>query len=244
MLNFASALVSGFFVLGAAAARVLLSSQGEQPFERDRRDHEFSHTLRRLSSLQRQPSAVNVGQVLLPSSLLMAEAYLNGAYLLPYQNLQNTVANNAPNPLRRANPIRRANPLRVAVVPQPQPLPQLSAFEARLNAIGFDSNQIPEEFIDPISFMIMNNPVKAATEILNSQGVVTQTMHRYDRTTYDNLNGICPENRLDFIEMQTDDELKSRIEAFVTQQESLHQQRQLQIMAVDARTSAEKRPTP
>ncbi|MGD9592072.1 MAG: U-box domain-containing protein [Candidatus Berkiella sp.] len=99
--------------------------------------------------------------------------------------------------------------------------PVENANEIRLKKIGFNLDNIPEEFIDPITMEVMNKPILAYTKFKNSSGEEQLTRHIYDEQTYKKFNGKCPENRLLFIESKVDDELKAKIEKFVQEQENL-----------------------
>lgn len=114
---------------------------------------------------------------------------------------------------------RSAQPI---VAPQPVGnLPVLNAnnFEQRLTDCGYDLNNVPEEFCCPISYQIMEEPVTAYTSYQNNSGQTIKTPHTYDKSSYNQFRGICPENRLPFISREDNVELKNRIEAFVSQAE-------------------------
>ena len=96
-----------------------------------------------------------------------------------------------------------------------------NAIEKRLTKIGYNTDQLPEKFIDPISCTVMSKPILAFTTIINSEGKESMTPHVYDEVTFKKLNGICPENRQYFTEFKEHLELKSEIESFVKEQEKL-----------------------
>lgn len=114
---------------------------------------------------------------------------------------------------------RRAQPM---VAPQPVgnlPVHNENNYEKRLTDCGYDLNQIPEEFCCPISYQIMEEPVTAYTSYQNNSGQTVKTPHVYDKSSYNQFRGICPENRLPFISREDNVALKNRIEAFVSQAE-------------------------
>lgn len=70
---------------------------------------------------------------------------------------------------------------------------------------------IPVEYLDPMFFNVMTDPVLAITA--NSQ-------HIYDRRTFNKLNGVCPENKQRFIENRPHEELKREIAQFLSERDT------------------------
>lgn len=91
--------------------------------------------------------------------------------------------------------------------------------EQRLKAINFNMDDLPEEFFDPITFEIMNDPMIAYTRLTRKDGSEQKTPHIYDATTLRSLKGICPENRQPFCEIEENKELKKQMLDFVKAQE-------------------------
>jgi len=91
--------------------------------------------------------------------------------------------------------------------------------EQRLKAINFNMDDLPEEFFDPITFEIMNNPMITYTRLTRKDGSEQKTPHIYDATTLLSLKGICPENRQPFCEIKVNTELKKKMLDFVKTQE-------------------------
>ncbi len=122
----------------------------------------------------------------------------------------------APAPVAAAPAVARAPLIAPAL---PRPLVHDNSFQQRLINCQYNLENLPEEFLCPISFEIMENPVLAQTRYTNND-VVHQTNHVYDKTTYDKLNGTCPENRQKFMNCKPHDELKAKINGFVNEQEA------------------------
>ncbi len=101
----------------------------------------------------------------------------------------------------------------------PLVVPALNSFQNRLLRCHYNPDNLPEEFLCPISFEIMENPVLAKTRYTDND-VVHETAHVYDKSTYDKLNGTCPENRQKFMSCEPHVELKAKIEGFVKEQET------------------------
>lgn len=94
--------------------------------------------------------------------------------------------------------------------------PTVTTLHNQLEAIGFDLNAIPEQFKDSITNSIMDDPVSAKT-IVNANGVAVEANYVYDRSTFDRLNGVCPQNRQPFLEVTAKPELQNQIRQFVNQ---------------------------
>lgn len=95
------------------------------------------------------------------------------------------------------------------------------SFKAQLERIDFNLDNIPPEFCDPITFELMEDPVIGVTQI-NVRGRVQNTEHIYDRSTFSQLRGTCPDNRQPFIEMKDAAALKENIAKFVNEQVQAH----------------------
>lgn len=99
----------------------------------------------------------------------------------------------------------------------PLSAPLENALKKKLIDAKFDLDLIPEEYLDPITYEIMENPVLAVT-VLHVAGRGEQRKeHVYDKSTFDKfVDGICPENRQPFIETSDHETLKEEIEKFVS----------------------------
>ncbi len=96
-----------------------------------------------------------------------------------------------------------------------------NAFEERLAKIKYNLKNIPNQFLDPLTGKIMNNPMMACNLFVNAQGHEEPTFHYYDKETFVTLNGISPKNGRPFSYSRNFFELKAQIEAFVVEQEKL-----------------------
>jgi len=106
----------------------------------------------------------------------------------------------------------------------------------RLNKIGFNLDELPEKYLDPISLLPMCEPVTAVTETevaddkeaSTSQKPKTKIIRKecnYDKSTCIKLNNQCPETRLTFKTVTGNTVLKDEIEAFVASKEAEYAQR-------------------
>ncbi len=105
---------------------------------------------------------------------------------------------------------QRQAPLRAAVRARAPLVEVDNSLEKQLRDSGYNMNNLPEQFCDPITFELMTDPVTAFTQCQNSVGQTIRTAHVYDRKTYEQLGGICPENRLPFVSRLDNVELKTQ----------------------------------
>ncbi len=92
-----------------------------------------------------------------------------------------------------------------------------TSFKAQLAEVGVDINDVPEKFFDNVvTFDIMENPVVAITST-QINGEEKRTEHVYDKSTYVRFGGICPENRLDFLEVKDHVTLRAEMETFIAE---------------------------
>lgn len=121
----------------------------------------------------------------------------------------------------------------ISVLPQ---LVKTNPIVERLKKIGFNLDDFPAKYLDPISLLPMCEPVTAVTETevadnkeaSTSQQPKTKTIRRertYDKSTCVKLNNQCPETRLTFKEVKGNTLLKAEIEAYVASKEAEYAQR-------------------
>lgn len=85
--------------------------------------------------------------------------------------------------------------------------------EAYLQSINF-TGETPDEFLDPISFSIMDDPEKTIAG--------NDYKKTYDKKTVRGLDGKCPNRNGNLISLGMDNELKGQIVSFVNEQRELH----------------------
>lgn len=91
--------------------------------------------------------------------------------------------------------------------------------EGRLEAIHFNEDDIPEGYKDPVSYSVMDNPVRAYYKLA---GEANERAFICDRSTFVQLGGVgalCPTNRQPFLRVENDDALKTEITNFVEEKE-------------------------
>lgn len=176
---------------------------GETPIETYSRNRLLNSTLSNARCTINEPRTGNLVGMLMPAGILLLNAY--------------ATYTTRPVPFSRHSsarmPTLTAHPTSTTISEE------CNEFEKRLNNAKFSLDDIPEEFIDPISYRIMIDPVVATTSCKNKKGESVVTSHFYDKSTYDQLKGVCPENRLKFLSCHPARSLKSKIESFVKQKE-------------------------
>lgn len=98
------------------------------------------------------------------------------------------------------------------------------SFKQRLANIQFDDSNIPDDFLDPINYEIMENPVCVLTQTRNQSNQVISNHRNYDAQVFQNLRE-CPFSRTPFLEQNPNTALKNRIEDFVSNAENQHASR-------------------
>lgn len=104
-------------------------------------------------------------------------------------------------------------------------LTPIETFQSRLQAIKY-TGDIQEDFYDPISFTLMENPINAITEIHNHDGTIQQVDYILDQSTYNDLRVLpCgqreqPANRLPILRCVPCNDLKASIDMIITQLEN------------------------
>lgn len=156
-------------------------------------------------TIRQRENAPSILRTIAPAGLMVLSAYPIYAFRRP-----NTARPEAARPNAA-----RSTVARLAALPAATPSQK---FEERLHAIQCEA---PEHFNDPISMTVMENPVIAKTSCVN-RGREQITEHVYDQSTFERLNGICPENRLPFIEVKPHHQLKKTITDFVHRKEKEH----------------------
>jgi len=204
ILSFAVVGTIASITFGARIYQLLQSN--ETPTETYTRNRMVGSTLSNARRSMNEPSTSNIASMLLPAGITLLNAY--SAYSSRHTQAPSHISTRN---TTRPGPVTQTAAMRVVEEQNP--------FEKRLNDAKFSLDDIPEEFIDPISYRIMADPIVATTSCKNNKGETITTRHFYDKSTYEKLKGICPENRLKFLSCKPDNALKSQIENFVKQQE-------------------------
>lgn len=228
-----TALAGTSLVLLILEARRQRALRGETPAQTTERDEQAVSTFR---DIVRDVRRDDISHLLSHSGIAAADITLNtlnevhpqiGQPLLSMFNTVRTI--NSFNSLLQNGPagllgagLLGAN-LPQAGFPFSPPSSQTSApirpapttLQSQLDAINIVLTPEEEQrYVDSITNIIMEDPVEATT-IINANGRSIEAKYLYDRSTYDNLNGICPQNRQPFLEMQPKPELQTEIRNFV-----------------------------
>ena len=83
------------------------------------------------------------------------------------------------------------------------------SYSARFRNLGINNSDLPDEFFDPITTQVMDNPV------------IASDLHTYDASTLRNLNFISPYTHLPLEQTtEPDQSLRARMERFLSEKES------------------------
>ena len=104
--------------------------------------------------------------------------------------------------------------------PQTQTLTAKNKLKKRLAKIKFNEDDIDEEFLDPLTLEIMEDPLKCHYDCADNGKDYKKAVYICDRKSYNDLKRKCPYTHKEFDNVKPHNKLRERIIAFVEAEEA------------------------